>query len=44
MFIPALGKTVAELDAAAKNAISHRALAARQMLRADARRLEPGLR
>lgn len=32
VFIPALGKTVAELDAAAKNAASHRALAARQML------------
>lgn len=32
VFIPALGKTVAELDAAAKNANSHRALAARQML------------
>ncbi|MCE9661055.1 MAG: RdgB/HAM1 family non-canonical purine NTP pyrophosphatase [Burkholderiales bacterium] len=31
VFIPALGKTVAELDAAAKNAASHRALAARQM-------------
>jgi XTP/dITP diphosphohydrolase len=31
VFIPALGKTVAELDAAAKNAVSHRALAARQM-------------
>jgi XTP/dITP diphosphohydrolase len=32
VFIAALGKTVAELDAAAKNAASHRALAARQML------------
>ena len=32
MFIPALGRTVAELDAPAKNAASHRALAARQML------------
>ena len=32
VFIPALRKTVAELDAAAKNAASHRALAARQML------------
>lgn len=32
VFIPALGKTVAELDAVAKNAASHRALAARQML------------
>ena len=31
VFIPALGKTVAELDTAAKNAVSHRALAARQM-------------
>ena len=31
VFIPALGKTVAELDAAAKNAASHRALAAQQM-------------
>ena len=31
MFIAALGKTVAELDAAQKNAISHRALAAAQM-------------
>ena len=31
VFIPALGKTVAELDAATKNAHSHRALAARQM-------------
>lgn len=31
VFIPALGRTVAELDAAAKNAASHRALAARQM-------------
>ncbi len=32
MFIPALGKTVAELDAATKNAHSHRALAAAQMV------------
>jgi XTP/dITP diphosphohydrolase len=32
VFVPALGRTVAELDAAAKNAYSHRALAARQML------------
>jgi XTP/dITP diphosphohydrolase len=32
VFVPALGKTVAELDAATKNAVSHRALAARQML------------
>jgi len=32
MFIPALGKSVAELDAAVKNAHSHRALAAAQML------------
>ncbi len=31
VFIVALGKTVAELDAHAKNAASHRALAARQM-------------
>ena len=31
VYIPALGKTVAELDAAAKNAASHRALAAQQM-------------
>jgi XTP/dITP diphosphohydrolase len=31
VFVPALGETVAELDAAAKNAVSHRALAARQM-------------
>ena len=30
--IVGLGKSVAELDAAAKNAVSHRALAARQML------------
>ncbi len=33
MFIPSLGKSVAELDAATKNAHSHRALAAAQMLR-----------
>jgi XTP/dITP diphosphohydrolase len=32
VFIPALGKTVAELDRAEKNAFSHRALAMRQML------------
>ena len=32
MFIPALGQTVAELSAEAKNAHSHRAIAARQML------------
>jgi XTP/dITP diphosphohydrolase len=32
MFIPTLGRTVAELDAAVKNAHSHRALAAQQML------------
>ncbi len=32
VFIASLGKSVAELDAAAKNAVSHRALAARQML------------
>jgi XTP/dITP diphosphohydrolase len=31
MFIPALSKSVAELDAATKNAHSHRALAAAQM-------------
>jgi XTP/dITP diphosphohydrolase len=31
MFIPALGKSVAELDAPTKNAHSHRALAAAQM-------------
>jgi len=31
MLIPALGKSVAELDAATKNARSHRALAAEQM-------------
>lgn len=31
MFIPALGATVAQLDAAVKNAHSHRALAAAQM-------------
>ena len=31
MFIEDLGKTVAELDAAQKNAVSHRALAATQM-------------
>lgn len=32
MFIPGLGRSVAELDAATKNAHSHRALAAAQML------------
>jgi len=32
MFIPALGKAVAELDVTMKNAHSHRALASRQML------------
>jgi XTP/dITP diphosphohydrolase len=32
VFIPALGASVAELDAATKNAASHRALAAAQML------------
>lgn len=32
MFIPALGKSVAELDAATKNAHSHRAIASQQML------------
>ncbi|MCW5666657.1 MAG: non-canonical purine NTP pyrophosphatase [Piscinibacter sp.] len=32
MFIPSLGRSVAELDAATKNAHSHRALAAAQML------------
>ncbi len=32
MFIPALGRTVAELSADVKNAHSHRAIAARQML------------
>lgn len=32
MFIPALGRSVAELDAATKNAHSHRARAAAQML------------
>ena len=31
VFVASLGKTVAELDAATKNALSHRALAARQM-------------
>ena len=31
LFIAALGRTVAELDAATKNAVSHRALAAAQM-------------
>jgi XTP/dITP diphosphohydrolase len=32
MFIPSLGKSVAELDAPTKNANSHRAIASRQML------------
>lgn len=32
MFIPSLGKSVAELDAATKNTHSHRAIASRQML------------
>ncbi|MCR5885848.1 RdgB/HAM1 family non-canonical purine NTP pyrophosphatase [Rhizobacter sp. J219] len=32
MFIPSLGRSVAELDAATKNAHSHRAIASRQML------------
>ena len=32
LFIPALGATVGELSAAVKNAHSHRALAAQQML------------
>jgi XTP/dITP diphosphohydrolase len=32
VFVPSLGRTVAELDAATKNACSHRALASRQML------------
>ena len=32
VFIPALGRSVAELDAATKNAHSHRALAAARML------------
>jgi len=32
MFIPALGRSVAELDAATKNTHSHRALAAQQMV------------
>ncbi|MBL0727797.1 RdgB/HAM1 family non-canonical purine NTP pyrophosphatase [Piscinibacter sp. HJYY11] len=32
MFIPALGKSVAELDAVTKNAHSHRAIASQQML------------
>jgi XTP/dITP diphosphohydrolase len=31
VFVPSLGRTVAELDAASKNVHSHRALAARQM-------------
>ncbi|HEX6363546.1 MAG TPA: non-canonical purine NTP pyrophosphatase [Albitalea sp.] len=32
LFVPALGRTVAELEPAVKNAHSHRALAARQMV------------
>jgi XTP/dITP diphosphohydrolase len=32
LFIPALGRSVAELDSTAKNTNSHRAIAARQML------------
>lgn len=32
LFIPSLGKSVAELDATTKNAHSHRAIASRQML------------
>ena len=32
LFIPALGRSLAEIDAAMKNEHSHRALAARQML------------
>jgi XTP/dITP diphosphohydrolase len=42
MFIPQLGRTVAELDAQAKNAVSHRALAAAHMatLMREAWRLE----
>ncbi|HSV71901.1 MAG TPA: non-canonical purine NTP pyrophosphatase [Methylibium sp.] len=32
VFVPALGKSVAELDAGTKNALSHRALAAAEML------------
>lgn len=32
MFIPSLGRSVAELDAATKNAHSHRAIASQQML------------
>jgi XTP/dITP diphosphohydrolase len=32
LFIPSLGKSVAELDAATKNAHSHRAIASQQML------------
>ena len=32
LFIPALGRSVAQLDAATKNAHSHRAIASRQML------------
>ena len=31
MFIPALGRTVAQMDAALKNSISHRALASAQL-------------
>ena len=43
MFIPPLGRTVAELTADVKNAHSHRALAAQQMLTSDARGLAPWL-
>ncbi len=32
IYLPALGRTVAELDPAAKNAVSHRAIASRRML------------
>ena len=32
MFIPSLGKTMAQLDAAHKNSISHRGISARQMV------------
>jgi XTP/dITP diphosphohydrolase len=32
-FLPELGKTVAELEASTKNALSHRALASREMHR-----------
>ena len=42
MFIPAFGKSVADLDAATKNAHSHRARAA-QMLALMHRKLAPWL-